>query len=89
MPQRRTSIQDLRLARKKHSHNLDLKTELKKAIKKFEAAVKDKKLDEAKSLLAIVYKKLDKAAKRHILNTNTASRRKSLYTRMLGAKSKA
>lgn len=89
MPQRRTGIQELRLTRKKHTHNLDVKTELKKAIKHFTAAVEAKKLDEAKPLLSIVYKKLDKSAKRHIFTANTAARRKSLYGRMLLAKSKA
>ncbi len=83
MPQRRSGIQELRLTQKKHTHNLDVKTELKKAIKKFTAAVEAKKLDEAKPFLSIVYKKLDKSAKRHIITANTAARRKSLYSRML------
>jgi small subunit ribosomal protein S20 len=86
MPQRRSGIQELRLTQKKHAHNLDVKTELKKAIKQFTAAVKAKKLEEAKPLLSIVYKKFDKSTKRHIFTANTAARRKSFYSRMLISK---
>jgi len=85
MPQRRSGIQDLRLTQKKHLHNLDIKTDLKKTIKKFTAAVAAKNLQEAKPLLNTVYKKIDKATKRNLLKTNTASRRKSYYSRMLVA----
>ena len=83
MPQRRSGIQELRLTQKKHMHNLDLRTELKHTLKKFTVAVKDKKLDEAKALLNLVYKKIDKAAKRNLLTANTAARRKSFYSRQL------
>lgn len=83
MPQRRSGIQELRLNQKKHLHNLDIKTDLKKTIKKFTAAVGEKKTDEAKTLLNVVYKKIDKAAKRGLLKANTAARRKSYYSRLL------
>ena len=63
MPQRKCAIRELRKSRKKQLHNLDIKTDLKKSSKKFVAAVKDKKADEAKTLLQTLYKKLDKAAK--------------------------
>lgn len=82
MPQRRTAIKDLRKNLTRHNHNLDIKTDLKKTLKIFLAAVKAKKAD-APELLKNVYKKIDKAAKRHILPKQTASRRKSLYARML------
>lgn len=64
-------------------HNLDIKTDLKKTIKKFVASVDEKKKDEAKTNLNSVFKKLDKAAKRNILHKNTASRRKSRYSKLL------
>ena len=84
MPQRRTAIKDLRRNLKHHHHNLDIKTDLKKTIKKFLTAAQAKKA-EAPELLKTVYKKLDKAAKRHILPKQTASRRKSFYARALTA----
>ncbi|MDP8266951.1 MAG: 30S ribosomal protein S20 [Candidatus Aceula meridiana] len=83
MPQRRSGIQELRLSRKKHLHNLDIKTALKKTVKKFRLAVESKDAKEAKTLLATVFKKIDKAAKRNLLNDNTASRRKSSFSKLL------
>lgn len=90
MPQRRTAIKDLRKNRKRHLHNLDIKTDLKKTIKKFLSVVASKNLSEAETNLKLVSKKLDKAAKRHILQANTASRRKSRFARLvLGLKQSA
>ena len=84
MPQRRNAIKELRKNEKRHMHNLDVKTALKKTVKKFVASVKDKKADEAKDLLKTVYKKFDKAAKRNLIHDNTAARRKAYYSRLLG-----
>ena len=85
MPQRRTAIKDLRKAHTKHVHNLQIKTDLKKTVKKFTAAVTEKKAD-AKDLLKEIYKKFDKAAKRNIMHKKTAARRKSRYARSLAVK---
>ena len=62
---------------------MDIRTDLKKTVKKYLVIVKSKKLDEAKDMLKTVHKKLDKAAKRNIFHKNTAARRKSLYARAL------
>jgi len=83
LPQRKAGLTELRKNRSKHMHNLDIKTDLKKTIKKFVASVDEKKKDEAKTNLNSVFKKLDKAAKRNILHKNTASRRKSRYSKLL------
>lgn len=83
MPQRRTAIKDLRKNRKQHLHNLDIKTDLRKTIKKFLALITAKNATEAQSALKLVYKKLDKAAKRHILHDNTASRRKARFSKLV------
>jgi len=64
-------------------HNLDIKTDLKKSIKKFLKSVSDKKASDAQSNLKLLYKKLDKAAKRNILHKNTVARRKSKFSRQL------
>ena len=85
MPQRRTAIKDLRKAHTKHLHNLDIKTDLKKTLKKFTTAVAEKKAD-AQELLKVVYKKFDKAAKRNVMHKKTAARRKSRFARSLTAK---
>ena len=82
MPQRRTAIKDLRKAHTKHLHNLQIKTDLKKTIKKFVTAAADKKAD-AKDLLKEIYKKFDKAAKRNVMHKKTAARRKSRFAKSL------
>ena len=83
MPQRRTSIKELRKNVTRHSHNLDLKTDLKKTIKNFTSLVVAKKKTEAQKALQILFKKIDKAAKRNVFHKNTAARRKSRFTRLL------
>lgn len=77
MPRRRTSLKTQRANIKKHTRNLKVKQGLKKAIKKFQALVINKKLEEAKALLKNVYSLLDKAAKKDIIHPKTANRKKS------------
>ena len=84
MPQRRTAIKDLRKAHTKHLHNLQIKTDLKKSVKKFMTAAAGKKTD-VKDLLKEVYKKFDKAAKRNVIHKKTAARRKSRFAKLLAA----
>ena len=64
-------------------HNLDIKTDLRKTIKKFTASVTENKTDEAQENLKTVYKKIDKATKRNVLHQNTASRRKAKFSKAL------
>ena len=83
MPQRKTGIKDLRQNQKRHLHNLDIKTDLKKTIKKFLAVIGTKNKTQAQADLKQVFKKLDKASKRKILHKNTVARRKSFYSRLV------
>jgi small subunit ribosomal protein S20 len=83
MPQRRNAIKELRKNHTRHLQNLQIKTDLKKVIKKFTAATAEKKADA--SLLKEVYKKFDKAAKRNVMHKKTAARRKSRFARALAA----
>ncbi len=85
MPQRKAGIKDLRKTHTRKMHNLDIKTDLKKATKKFLAAVEKKDSTEAQSGLSVLYKKLDKAAKRNILHKNTVARRKSKFSKQLAS----
>ena len=85
MPQRKTSVKDLKKNRTRQMHNLDIKSELRKTIKEFVAtATTDVKA--AEKLLPVVYKKIDKAAKRNIFHKKTAARRKARYAKLLVAK---
>ena len=85
MPQRKTSIKDLKKNRTRQMHNLDIKSELRKTIKEFVATVATDTKAAAK-LLPVVYKTIDKAAKRNIFHKNTADRRKARYAKLLTTK---
>jgi small subunit ribosomal protein S20 len=89
MPRRRTSLKRNRADKKKHLRNLKIKTDLKKAIKKFQALLSAKNTSEAKNTLKEVYAKLDKAAKKKIIHFNTANRKKSRLTQRLTKSAKA
>ena len=82
MPQRKSGLDELHKNRRRKMHNLDIKTDLKKTIKKFLSSVKDNNKAEAQSNLKLVYKKLDKAFKRNILEKNTVARRKSNFSKL-------
>ena len=84
MPQRRTAIKELRKNHTRRMQNLDIKTDLKKTVKKFVASTTAKKAD-SKDLLKEVYKKMDKAAKRNVMHKKTAARRKSRFAKLLNA----
>lgn len=89
MPQRRTSIKDLRKTKTRRLMNLDIKTDLRKTTKKFLLSVESKNAQEAASNLRVLSKKLDKAAKRNVIHKNTASRRKSRFGKLvMGLKDK-
>jgi len=84
MPRRRTSLKRNRADKKRHLHNLKIKQELKKTLKKFQALLTAKNASEAKALLGKVFSQLDKAAKKRIIHRQTANRRKSRLTKRLG-----
>jgi len=83
MPRRRTSIKKTRVDKKRHLRNLKIKQSLKKILKKFQALVSTKKIDEAKTLIKQVFSQLDKAAKKKIIHPNTADRKKSRLAKKL------
>jgi len=83
MPRRRTSLKSNRVNKRKHTRNLKVKVTLKKAIKKFQELLSEKKNDEAKKFIAKVFSQLDKAAKKNIIHPATANRRKSRLMRRL------
>jgi len=56
---------------------------MKEVIKKIIALVKEKKISEAKKNLPLLYKAVDKAAKKGVIKKNNASRKKSRITKLL------
>ena len=83
MPRRRTSIKKTRADKTKHLRNLKIKQALKKTIKKFQQLMAAKNLTEAKALLQKVFSELDKAAKKQIIHSATANRKKSRLAKRL------
>ena len=83
MPRRRSSFKKRRADKKRHLRNIRIKQQLKKNLKKFQALLSAKNINEAKTILGKVYSQLDKAAKKRIIHPNTAFRKKSRLTRRL------
>lgn len=83
MPRRKTSLKRNRADKKRHLRNLKIKQQLKKTVKKFQALLLAKNVNEAKALLSKVFSQLDKAAKKRILHPRTADRRKSRLMKRL------
>lgn len=83
MPRRKTSLKRKRQDKKRHLRNLKIKRELKKVIKKFQALLLVKNINEAKAILGKVFSQLDKAAKKRIIHPRTADRKKSRLAKRL------
>lgn len=62
---------------KKTALNRKRKSEIKTYIKKFDAAVEDANIEEARALLKTIESKLDRAASKNTMHKNAASRKVS------------
>lgn len=83
MPITKAAQKALRQSKKRRTANIVRKEALKKVIKEFRGLLGEKKIEEAKKMLAGVYKVLDKSTKTNIIKANTASRIKARLTRGL------
>ncbi len=77
MANRRSSIKKIRVDKRRHSNNLNVRSELKSVARKVREMVSAKKRDEAEKALRTFFSKLDKAVKKNIIHRNRASRLKS------------
>lgn len=77
MPIIRSAKKALRQSQKRQAKNRSEKIGLKKTIKTLTKTIEAGEAAKAKELLPVVYKKIDKAAKRGIFKKNTAGRKKS------------
>lgn len=82
MPITKSAKKALRGSLVKKAMNDRNKKAIKESFKSIEKLVKEKKMDEAKKLIPKAYSVIDKACKRGVIKKNTASRRKSLISRM-------
>ncbi|MBQ9757016.1 MAG: 30S ribosomal protein S20 [Clostridia bacterium] len=82
MPNIKSAKKRVKVIATKTLQNQMVKSQLKTAIKKFEAALTAGK-DDASVAYANVVKKTDQAVAKGILHKNTAARRKSQYATMM------
>ncbi|MBN2492157.1 MAG: 30S ribosomal protein S20 [Planctomycetes bacterium] len=78
------SNQSRKRVRQNEKHRLRnkaVKSALRTFLKKTQVAVEQRKLDDARKLLPLAMKKLDKAAKTRTIHPNTASRNKASLAR--------
>lgn len=73
----KSAIKRIRKTETRTLRNKMVKSSIKTAVKKFEAAVNTGNLEEAKSLLKEVSAIIDRAAAKGVIHKNTASRKKS------------
>lgn len=83
MPITSSAKKAIRVARRKSVFNIRRKKAVDNVMTLIKKALKDKKVEEAKSLLPKAYQAIDKAAKEHTLDKNTASRRKSRLSALI------
>ncbi|NMA49425.1 MAG: 30S ribosomal protein S20 [Tissierellia bacterium] len=73
----------IRITARQTALNKSKKTEIKTYIKKFDTALAKGDIDEARSLLKAIDKKLKKAAKHNVIHMNAASRKISRLTKSI------
>lgn len=89
MPNIKSQKKCVLITREENARNNSKKTEVKNVIKKFEKAVEEKRLDDAKAQLALVMSAIDEAKSDGIYHVNTAARKKARLAKMLDAAVKA
>ena len=88
MPIIKSAKKALRQSKKREAKNKVVKRELKKAIKGLRQASQAKDSKKVEELMPMIYKKIDKAAKRGLIKKNTASRKKSRLSKAVNKKSR-
>ena len=86
MPLIKSAIKRVRQSEKRRQRNLIAQRKYKALMKDFEALVANGKIAEAKKLFPEVQKAIDLAAKKNILQKNTAGRRKSRLSKLIADK---
>jgi len=87
LPNIKSAIKRVKVTQTKTLRNKRIKSDLRTAIKKFEAALMENDVEKAKALYPIVTKKLDMAAAKGTIHKNAASRKKAKLALRLNAAS--
>lgn len=85
MPNTASAAKQARAGARRRERNQLATSQLRSVLKKFLAAAKAEKKDDAKAMYPKVTSALDKAVKRGIIHRNAADRRKSRFNAMLKA----
>lgn len=83
MPNRPSSIKNLRKSKRKAIINQKRIKAMKQIIRLFKKNISVQKFEEASKLLPKLYKTIDKACKGGVIKKNAAARKKSRLTRLL------
>ena len=86
MPITSSAIKAARQNASRRERRQPFKTQMKTMIRSFTDLVEAKKIEDAKKLMPKVQKAIDMAAKKNIIHTNNAARKKSLMARMVATK---
>lgn len=85
MPIQKAAFKALRQSKKRQLRNKTQKDEIKQLLKNVKKAIAANNKEEALKLLKLGYKKIDKAAKRHLIHKNNAARKKSRLMNSINA----
>ena len=85
MPNIKSAKKRVKIIEKKTLRNSMIRSAYKTTIKKFEQAIEDKKMDEAKVLFSEATRKIDQACSKGVIVKNTAARKKSALSKKLNA----
>ena len=85
MPNIKASVKSIKQDAKRHARNVLAKTNIKKATKKVLEAIANNNTNEAKSLLALADKAIDKAVSSNTIHRNAAARKKSKLAKKVNA----
>jgi len=85
LPNIKASVKSIKQDEKRHARNVLVKTSIKKAQKKVLEAIANNNVTEAKSLLALADKAIDKSAASNTIHRNAAARKKSKLAKKVNA----
>ncbi|MBX5436368.1 MAG: 30S ribosomal protein S20 [Alicyclobacillaceae bacterium] len=81
MPNIQSAKKRVRITRRRSLRNASLKSALRTTLKKFDAALASRDVEQARLALRIATRALDKAVTKGIIHRNKANRKKSRLTR--------
>lgn len=79
----KSAVKRIDITKRQTLKNKSTKSEIKTYIKKFDLAIEENNLDEAKELLKLIDKRLKKASLANVLHSNAASRKTSQLQKKL------